>query len=86
VTPAEILADTRRLLRGTSAWVPDPLIEVKARRKATAALDAADRGQTIYLAGLGVRRERRRYWIGPLGPFSRKAALDELVSIGSFRW
>ena len=85
MSPAEILADTRRLLRGTSAPVPDPLPALRAHRKATAVLAQVDTGSRVVVYGLGVRRERRRYWIGPLGPYSRREALAELVDIGSAR-
>lgn len=83
MSPAEILADVRLQLRGTSTWVPDPLPGLRARRKATAVLAQVDSGARVVVYGLGVRRERRRYWIGPLGPYSRREALAELVDIGT---
>lgn len=86
MTPAEILADVRRALRGTSQPVPDPLPAIKARRKASTVLEQVDAGAHVWAYGMGVRRERRKYWVGPLGPFTRREALAELTDIGSFRW
>jgi hypothetical protein len=86
MSPVDILADVRLALRGTSEPVPDPLPAIKARRKASTVLEQADAGAHVWAYGMGVRRERRKYWVGPLGPFTRREALAELVDIGSFRW
>lgn len=80
-TPVEILADTRRLLRGTSDPIPDPLPAARARRRATDALVSVDAGEHVWFGGLGIRRDGDGYRAGPLDPMTRDELFDVLVDL-----
>jgi hypothetical protein len=82
MTPAQLLSDTRLLLRGTPNPIPDPKRRTRALRIANAAMDRAERGERVWVFGYLLRVEAGAFLLGPSEPMSAGPCLVQLVELG----